>query len=193
MSKNDPKHGRWILPLVVLGLIVFTYTFVKALPEGTVEETTTTVAGAGTSTTTADSSTTTTLPEDIVEFVNLVDGLSTRVSDLATESQKINDDFDSETVLFGPTRDTMRELQIDVDTLVAEIGDAYVPEGALVAWSDVKSVSSAMATAASDMFDGLVKTEGSQKRLESNDTLQETATQLVGSLATAKASVTSEG
>ena len=29
----DPKPGRWILPLVVLGMIAFTYFFVRELPE----------------------------------------------------------------------------------------------------------------------------------------------------------------
>ncbi len=193
MSKNDPKHGRWILPLVVLGLIVFTYWFVNALPEGEVAESTTTLAGGETSTTSGESSTTTTLPAGVQEFVALVDGLSTRVSDLATESQTINDDFDADDANFTATRDAMRDLQTEVGTLTTEIGNAHVPEAALVAWDDVISVSQAMANATDEMFDGLVNTEGSAKRLQWAGTLQETATQLVQSLANAKASVTGEG
>jgi hypothetical protein len=192
VSKYDPKHGRWILPLVVLGLIVFTYWFVNALPEGEVTEATTTLAGGETSTTTGESSTTTTLPAGVQEFVTLVDGLSTRVSDLATESQTINDDFDSDTEGFTPTRDAMRDLQTEVETLATEINNAHVPEAAIVAWSDVISVSQAMSDAAGEMFDGLVNTEGSEKRLQWAGTLQETATQLVQSLANAKAAVTGE-
>jgi hypothetical protein len=193
VSANDPKHGRWILPLVVLGLIVFTYWFVNALPEGTVATaTTTTLAGEGTSTTTADDATTTTLPSGVAEFVTLVDGLSTRVSDLAAESQTINDDFDADTAVFGETRDAMRDLETEVATLASEISTAHVPEAAVVAWDDVISVSAAMANAAAEMFDGLVNTEGSAKRLEWSGTLQETATQLVTSLANAKAAVTGE-
>lgn len=192
MSKYDPKHGRWILPLVVLGLIVFTYWFVNALPEGEVADATTTLAGSETSTTTGESSTTTTLPAGVQDFVTLVDGLSTRVSDLATESQTINDDFDSDAEGFTPTRDAMRDLQTEVETLETEINNAHVPEAAIVAWSDVISVSQAMSDAAAEMFDGLVNTEGSEKRLEWAGTLQETATQLVQSLANAKAAVTGE-
>ena len=192
MSKYDPKHGRWILPLVVLGLIVFTYWFVNALPEGEVTDATTTLAAGETSTTTGESSTTTTLPAGVQEFVTLVDGLSTRVSDLATESQTINDDFDSDTEGFTPTRDAMRDLQTEVETLATEINNAHVPEAAIVAWSDVISVSQAMSDAAGEMFDGLVNTEGSEKRLQWASTFQETATQLVQSLANAKAAVTGE-
>jgi hypothetical protein len=32
VSKQDPKHGRWILPLVIAGLVGLTYSFVNALP-----------------------------------------------------------------------------------------------------------------------------------------------------------------
>ena len=32
MSKEDPKHGRWILPVTIAALIGFTYLFVTALP-----------------------------------------------------------------------------------------------------------------------------------------------------------------
>lgn len=45
----DPKPGRWILPLVILGMIAFTYFFVRALPEASND--TSPVAGPGTTTT----------------------------------------------------------------------------------------------------------------------------------------------
>src|SRR5690606_28312697 len=46
----DPKPGRWILPLVVLGMVAFTYFFVRALPSGSEpgEETGTTLAASDT-------------------------------------------------------------------------------------------------------------------------------------------------
>ena len=28
---HDPKHGRWILPLIIVAMVVLTYTFVQAL------------------------------------------------------------------------------------------------------------------------------------------------------------------
>jgi hypothetical protein len=44
----DPKPGRWILPLVVLGMVAFTYFFVRALPEGAEEPSDTTVSASDT-------------------------------------------------------------------------------------------------------------------------------------------------
>ena len=66
MSKEDPKHGRWILPVVVAALIGFTYLFVNALPPAEIPVgTTTTAVAAETTTTTVAATTTTTLPADI--------------------------------------------------------------------------------------------------------------------------------
>ena len=59
MAMNpDPKPGRWILPLVILGMIAFTYFFVREIDEASTD--TTLVAGPGTTTTTLGSSSTTT-------------------------------------------------------------------------------------------------------------------------------------
>ena len=48
VSKEDPKHGRWILPLVVLALVAFTYTFVNNLPAAETRPTTTVAADTDT-------------------------------------------------------------------------------------------------------------------------------------------------
>jgi hypothetical protein len=45
----DPKPGRWILPLVILGMVAFSYFFVRELPEASTE--TTLVSGSETTTT----------------------------------------------------------------------------------------------------------------------------------------------
>ena len=54
----DPKPGRWILPLVILGMIAFTYFFVRSLPEASPN--TTLAAGDTTPTTVGEGGPTTT-------------------------------------------------------------------------------------------------------------------------------------
>ena len=71
MSKEDPKHGRWILPLVIVGLVGLTYSFVNALPPAEVPLGTTTVPV--TTSTLPPETTTTTLPPDIAAFLLLLD------------------------------------------------------------------------------------------------------------------------
>ena len=54
MTTNyDPKPGRWMLPLVVLAMVAFTYLFVRELPAsagGDSDESTTTTAFGATTT-----------------------------------------------------------------------------------------------------------------------------------------------
>ena len=43
VPSNDPKHGRWILPLIIGGMVLLTFTFVNSLePSEGVEVTETT-------------------------------------------------------------------------------------------------------------------------------------------------------
>jgi hypothetical protein len=61
-TNYDPKPGRWMLPLVVLAMVAFTYLFVRELPsaaQGSENDGSTTT---GASTTTIGDDTTTSQP-----------------------------------------------------------------------------------------------------------------------------------
>lgn len=101
MAMNpDPRPGRWILPLVVLGMIAFTYFFVKSLPgdetppealatSGTVTSTTST--SLGTSTT----STTTPLDPAVQTYLDTLDTLTEQLTGFQTEMAAVNAGFDA--------------------------------------------------------------------------------------------------
>lgn len=168
VSKADPKHGRWILPLVIGGLVLFTYLFVNALPPAPVDvaaTTTTTAEGGGDGGGGGGDGTTTTAASGDTEFLAVIDDYASRTASLATQAQTINDDYDSEAADFATTRDAMIELQSSTDELVAEITAQEVPDAASAAWADVITPSNALSTAAAEMLDGLVNTAGSEKRL----------------------------
>ena len=70
METVDPRHGRWILPLLVLAMVVLTYTFVNSLepsdnPTGT--------TSAEPPFPTDGTSTTTSLPPEIASFMVTID------------------------------------------------------------------------------------------------------------------------
>ncbi len=170
VSKEDPKHGRWILPLVVLLLVVFTYTFVNNLPEAEIPTTTTTAAAADRTTTTEapPETTTTTLAPEVVAFAATVDALAAEAEQLRLEADTINNEY-PDTTGYGPTRDAMsalREKTKAFNDSVGEISNANeVPEAAEEQWGDVTTSAAAMQIAADNMFDGLTNTSGSEKRL----------------------------
>src|SRR5680860_1554522 len=91
VSKEDPKLGRWILPVIVIALIGFTYLFVNALPPAEIPVgTTTTVAAQNTTTTAPETATTTTLPADIATFLQLVDSYAATANAIANNIDAAN-------------------------------------------------------------------------------------------------------
>ncbi len=95
----DPKPGRWILPLVILAMIAFTYFFVRELPEAAPGST---VAAGGATTTTlgGDGSTTSTVagPVDpaVQAYVDEVRAISNDLAAQGTELQTTNAGFDAD-------------------------------------------------------------------------------------------------
>jgi hypothetical protein len=169
VSKEDPKHGRWILPLVVLALVAFTYTFVNNLPAAETKVTTTVAAVATTTTTEPpEETTTTTLPAEVVAFVSNADALAATGVDLRAQANTINDEYPDVTG-YGATRDLMSELRVNTAAFVEEVGAVLIPDDlppeVAEKWSDVTTSAAAMEKAADDMFDGLVNTEGPEKRI----------------------------
>ncbi|NND02088.1 MAG: hypothetical protein HKN91_04820 [Acidimicrobiia bacterium] len=167
MSQEDPKPGRWLLPLVVAGLIGFTFVFVNALPEAetvSANPTTTTDASATTTTEAPSTTTPTTLAPAVVDFLESADVLDRNVADLASLAQQINEDWDNRDEEFGPTRDALEDLEAQTVTLVNETSELAVPP-ALSEWDDVSLGLAALRQAAADMIDGLVNAEGSEPRI----------------------------
>jgi hypothetical protein len=87
----DPKHGRWILPLMITAMVVLTFTFVNSLEPATNEAGTTTTS----STTTTLPSTTTTLPAEITAFVASLDTIRGQLEAYGTQVDQINSDWES--------------------------------------------------------------------------------------------------
>jgi hypothetical protein len=169
VSKEDPKHGRWILPLVVLALVAFTYTFVNALPPAETATTTTVASGTTTTTTEApEETTTTTLPEEVVAFVATVDSLSATAIEMRANAQTINIEYPDVTG-YGATRDLLSALKEESSAFADEVAAVVVPEGVSEKWGDVTTAAAEMRKAADDMFDGLVNTSGSETRLAALD------------------------
>lgn len=156
MSKEDPKHGRWILPVVVAALIGFTYLFVNALPPAEIPVgTTTTVVAGETTTTTAAATTTTTLPADIAAFLQLVNGY-------ASDATKINSDIDTANtarengeVEFAETLAAFEAAAVEAQTLSDNVAATNPPDIYAAVWPDAVTAAAALPTGANAVIDGL--------------------------------------
>lgn len=115
MARNpDPKHGRWILPLIITAMVVLTFTFVNNLDPAVDVAGTTTVPEPPFPTT--PTSTTTTLPPELAQFVVTVEILERQVTTFGDEATRINDDWEARRVTFGEARSSFTQL---ADTISA--------------------------------------------------------------------------
>ena len=166
VSREDPKHGRWILPLVVAGLIGFTYVFVTALPEAEEVAPTAPTTSSTTTTQVTTTVTTTTIDPEAAAFIEATQTIERNVTDLAVQAQQINDSWDTRDVVYTPTREALEDLETQTATLNDVVQATVVPDSATTAWEDVSAGLEDMKTEAAGMIFGLVEAEGSQPRID---------------------------
>jgi hypothetical protein len=117
-TKADPKPGRWILPLVIIGMVIFTYVFVGNIRDNTEPADIDISLGTGSTDTTqpaTGSSTPTTQPTGIVvdaesiAYLERITELDANLTALDTTMLQTNDDFDARTVAYAAARDEIRD------------------------------------------------------------------------------------
>jgi len=113
---SDPKPGRLILPLVLIGMIATTYTFINRVATNNEieliaeEVTTTTVAEEINDTTT--SSTTTTIPEGVLNYLEEITGEKIQVIELGKKVLETNQRWDDKTTTY---QEAQQEFQAFID------------------------------------------------------------------------------
>lgn len=105
----DPKHGRWILPLIITGMVVLTFTFVNSLDPAEQEEGAATLPDPPFPTT--PTSSTTTLPPSTAAFLVTLDVLETQARAFQEEVVRINEDWETRRITYGDTRQALIDLQ----------------------------------------------------------------------------------
>ncbi len=153
VSKEDPKPGRWMLPIVIAALIGFTYVFVNALPPADIAASTTTTLPP-TTTTVVQTTTSSTLPIDILAFLQELDRFENMANDIQTEMDEVNDAReDGGTVAaaeagFGTVKDEAQEL-------AAQVAATSVPDVFSSTWLDTITASQDLVAQTQAVMDGL--------------------------------------
>ena len=116
----DPKHGRWVLPLIITAMVLLTYTFVNSIEPATNPSGSTSEPPFPTDVT----SPTTTLPTDVAAFMVTLDIFQTQAEAYADEVDQINSRWDNREALFAETRTALVDLQDEIsawETSVAQV------------------------------------------------------------------------
>jgi hypothetical protein len=163
-SNYDPKPGRWMLPLVVLAMVAFTYLFVRELPSAASANGDGETPGGSTASTTLTTSsdqTTTTLAEEVdgttQAYLEALVGFQSRMSDLQTQLASANGGWDAnpKTITFDQAEAAFISVAEGSAVLVGEVQAATVPATLVEAHNGVIAAAQGAADAASRALAGL--------------------------------------
>lgn len=168
----DPRPGRWILPLVVLGMVAFTYFFVDSLtgeenPTDSLLESTTSTTG--TSPTDSVTTSSTTLPGEVTsstsissntDLLDYLEDIETRIGTLNSyvlEMQAINDGFDARprAVPYDQADQRLVSLTGNLDNWRSDLSGMEVTEGAVDTHRTVLDFATVIVQKANDALEGL--------------------------------------
>lgn len=178
----DPRPGRWLLPLVILGMVVFAYVFVQALPsaEGdgsdlSADATTTTT----TEPTTDESTTTTTEPvaldPSVQSYLDLVAGQEAALTGFQTEMASINGQWDAaeRTVTYPDTEAALVDLAARVRTWAQDVASVVAPLGLEGVHTVLSAAAAEAANAADAVVAGLQSSDTGEARRAALDSFDE--------------------
>ena len=119
---SDPKPGRLILPLVLIGMIATTYTFINRVATNNsidiVEDTTTTTISTEASVDTTTTSTTTTLPEGVVNYLEEITGEKIQVIELGKKVLETNERWDDKITTYQEAQQEFQDFIDDFEQFV---------------------------------------------------------------------------
>ncbi|NIA25734.1 MAG: hypothetical protein GWP04_09230 [Gammaproteobacteria bacterium] len=172
MSNPDPKPGRWILPLIIIGMVGFTYFFVSSLPAPQPEGTTTTTSARTTTSTTetgtSGSTTTTTIPDDVQAYF---DKMAQKKADLDAFSSALlaaNDRWNNKAetgATYSETKTAFQKAIDDATVFSDSIAATTLPAG----YPDLASLHADLSTAAAKILQATI---AALDGLQSSDTGQ---------------------
>ena len=119
---SDPKPGRLILPLVLIGMIATTYTFINRVATNnnielvTIDTTTTSISEEVVDTTT--STTTTTIPEDVVNYLEEITAEKIQAIELGKKVLETNQRWDDKTTTYQEAQQEFQEFIDDFASFV---------------------------------------------------------------------------
>ena len=184
---EDPKPGRLVLPLVLIGMIATTYTFINRVAtdnslelEPTTEEIAEVVETDVVADETSTTSTTTTLPTEVVSYLEEISSERIQSIDLATKVLEANDRWDNEEVTYQEAKDEfaafIEDAQQFVDT-VTEPGPPSTFAGLVKSHEELKSLANLIFLDTEELLEGLTSSDTGERRAAALNSFNENVTQ----------------
>tara|TARA_B100000683_G_scaffold214539_1_gene209720 strand:- start:197 stop:808 length:612 start_codon:yes stop_codon:yes gene_type:complete len=175
---EDPKPGRLVLPLVLIGMIATTYTFINRVTtnnnldiqpdvEEVIEPIETQVVEEETTTTT-----TTTLPDEVISYLEEISSEKIQSIDLATKVLEANDRWDNEEVTYQEAKDEFASFIEDAEQFVSTITEPGPPTnfaGLVKSHEELKTLATLIYADSQELLEGLTSSDTGERRAAALD------------------------
>ena len=168
---SDPKPGRLILPLVLIGMIATTYTFVRSIEEEPVvdqseagESVIEEVAPVSEETTTT---TTTTIPREVLEYIEELNSEKVSIDQLGQKVIEANARWDNKDVTYQEAQEEFKDNINDAEQFVKNISAPGPPESnipLLQEHLELVTLANTIYLDTQEIFEGLMASDTGERR-----------------------------
>ena len=195
----DPKPGRIVLPLVLIGMIATTYTFINRvatnndiniIAEETPVETVAEVVVEDTSTTT----TSTTLPDNYVAYLEEITAEKIQATELGKEVLEANENWDDKTVTYQEAKDEFRAFIATAEQFVSTVSDPGPPNeyaNLVTSHEELKTLVNLVYEDTVELLAGLESSDTGEQRASALDSFNKNLDQFIKKIEEIVASATS--
>ena len=195
----DPKPGRIVLPLVLIGMIATTYTFINRvatnndiniIAEETPVETIAEVVVEDTSTTT----TSTTLPDNYVAYLEEITAEKIQATELGKEVLEANENWDDKTLTYQEAKDEFRAFIATAEQFVSTVSDPGPPNeyaNLVTSHEELKTLVNLIYLDTVELLAGLESSDTGEQRATALDSFNNDLDQFIKKIEEIVASATS--
>jgi len=175
---QDPKPGRLVLPLVLIGMIATTYTFVNRvatnndLDLSVTEEVVTTEEEATEDTTTTSSTTTTTLPVEVVTYLEEIQAEKVQSDELGQTVLEANEKWDDELSTYQEAKDEFAKFIEDAEQFVETVSEPGPPNtfaNLVTSHDELKVLANLIYEDTKELLEGLTSSDTGERRSSALD------------------------
>jgi len=196
---SDPKPGRIVLPLVLIGMIATTYTFINRVAtnnnlEIVTEDTTVTTTEELVTEETTTSTTTTTLPEDYVAYLEEITAEKIQANELGKKVLEANQNWDDKIVTYQEAKQEFAAFINDAEEFVVTVTDPGPPNqyaNLVTSHEELKTLVNLIALDTVELLAGLESSDTGEQRAAALDSFNKNLDQFIKRVDEIVASATS--
>ena len=196
----DPKPGRIVLPLVLIGMIATTYTFINRVStnnnlEIVTEETPVqTISEETVLEDTSTTTTTTTLPDNYVAYLEEISAEKIQATELGKDVLEANENWDDKSVTYQEAKEEFRAFIETAEQFVTTVSEPGPPNefvNLVTSHEELKTLVNLISVDTIELLAGLESSDTGEQRAAALDSFNKNLDQFIKKIEEIVASATS--